>query len=104
MLLVSCMFGGDRAKAPLVLLTCFVCICICGFVPEAVDGGPIAFVNTGDRVRIDVKNRKLDLLVDDAELANRKKDFKPLSHKYKHGVLAKYTKVVGSASQGAVCC
>jgi dihydroxy-acid dehydratase len=49
-------------------------------------------------------NRKLDLLVDDEELAKRKKDFKPLAHKYKHGVLAKYTKVVGSASQGAVCC
>ena len=79
-------------------------LCVGHVAPEAVDGGPIAFVNNGDRVRIDVVNRKLDLLVDDAELANRKKDFKPLPHKYKHGVLAKYTKVVGSASQGAVCC
>jgi dihydroxy-acid dehydratase len=79
-------------------------LCVGHVAPEAVDGGPIAFINNGDRVRIDVKNRKLDLLVDDAELANRKKDFKPLPHKYKHGVLAKYTKLVGSASTGAVCC
>jgi dihydroxy-acid dehydratase len=79
-------------------------LCVGHVAPEAVDGGPIAFVKTGDRVRIDVGNRKLDLLVDDGELANRKKDFKPLTHKYKHGVLAKYTKVVGSASKGAVCC
>jgi dihydroxy-acid dehydratase len=79
-------------------------LCVGHVAPEAVDGGPIAFINNGDRVRIDVKNRKLDLLVDDAELANRKKDFNPLPHKYKHGVLAKYTKLVGSASKGAVCC
>jgi dihydroxy-acid dehydratase len=79
-------------------------LCVGHVAPEAVDGGPIAFVKTGDRVRIDVGNRKLDLLVDEVELANRKKDFKPLTHKYKHGVLAKYTKVVGSASKGAVCC
>jgi len=79
-------------------------LCVGHVAPEAVDGGPIAFIKNGDRVRIDVVNRKLDLLVDDEELAKRKKDFKPLAHKYKHGVLAKYTKVVGSASQGAVCC
>ena len=79
-------------------------LCVGHVAPEAVDGGPIAFINNGDKVRIDVKNRKLDLLVDDAELANRKKDFNPLPHKYKHGVLAKYTKLVGSASKGAVCC
>jgi dihydroxy-acid dehydratase len=79
-------------------------LCVGHVAPEAVDGGPIAFIKNGDKVRIDVKNRKLDLLVDDAELANRKKDFKPLPHKYNHGVLAKYTKLVGSASKGAVCC
>ena len=79
-------------------------LCVGHVAPEAVDGGPIAFIKNGDKVRIDVKNRKLDLLVDDAELANRKKDFNPLPHKYKHGVLAKYTKLVGSASKGAVCC
>ena len=79
-------------------------LCVGHVAPEAVDGGPIAFIKNGDKVRIDVKNRKLDLLVDDAELTNRKKDFNPLPHKYKHGVLAKYTKLVGSASKGAVCC
>ncbi len=79
-------------------------LCVGHVAPEAVDGGPIAFIKNGDKVRIDVKNRKLDLLVDDAEVANRKKDFNPLPHKYKHGVLAKYTKLVGSASKGAVCC
>jgi dihydroxy-acid dehydratase len=79
-------------------------LCVGHVAPEAVDGGPIAFIKNGDKVRIDVKNRKLDLLVDDAELANRKKDFNPLPHKYNHGVLAKYTKLVGSASKGAVCC
>ncbi|CAB4579199.1 unannotated protein [freshwater metagenome] len=79
-------------------------LCVGHVAPEAVDGGPIAFIKNGDRVRIDVINRKLDVLVDEAEMAKRKKDFKPLPHKYKHGVLAKYTKVVGSASKGAVCC
>jgi len=79
-------------------------LCVGHVAPEAVDGGPIAFIKNGDKVRIDVKNRKLDLLVDESELANRKKDFKPLPHKYNHGVLAKYTKLVGSASKGAVCC
>jgi dihydroxy-acid dehydratase len=79
-------------------------LCVGHVAPEAVDGGPIAFIKNGDRIRIDVINRKLDVLVDEAEMTKRKKDFKPLSHKYKHGVLAKYTKVVGSASKGAVCC
>jgi dihydroxy-acid dehydratase len=79
-------------------------LCVGHVAPEAVDGGPIAFIKNGDRVRIDVINRKLDVLVDDAEMTKRKKDFKPLPHKYKHGVLAKYTKMVGSASKGAVCC
>jgi len=79
-------------------------LCVGHVAPEAVDGGPIAFIKNGDKVRIDVKNRKLDLIVDESELANRKKDFKPLPHKYNRGVLAKYTKLVGSASSGAVCC
>ena len=79
-------------------------LCVGHVAPEAVDGGPIAFIKNGDRVRIDVINRKLDVLVDEVEMTKRKKDFKPLPHKYKHGVLAKYTKMVGSASKGAVCC
>ena len=78
-------------------------LCVGHVSPEAVDGGPIAFVKNGDRVRIDVKNRKLDLLVDEKEMADRRKSFKPLSHKYRRGVLAKYSKLVGSAAKGAVC-
>ena len=78
-------------------------LCVGHVSPEAVDGGPIAFVKNGDRVRIDVKNRKLDLLVDENEMAERRKSFKPLSHKYRRGVLAKYSKLVGSAAKGAVC-
>ncbi len=78
-------------------------LCVGHVAPEAVDGGAIAFVKDGDRVRIDITNRTLDLLVDSAELEKRKIGWKPLSHKYTRGVLAKYSKLVGSASKGAVC-
>jgi dihydroxy-acid dehydratase len=78
-------------------------LCVGHVAPEAVDGGPIAFVKDGDMVRIDIKARTLDLLVDPAELESRKVGWNPLPHKYKRGVLAKYSKTVGSASKGAVC-
>ncbi|NDA94687.1 MAG: dihydroxy-acid dehydratase [Actinobacteria bacterium] len=78
-------------------------LCVGHVAPEAVDGGPIAFIKDGDRIRIDTVNRTLDLLVDSAELEKRKAGWKPLPHKYTRGVLAKYCKVVGSASKGAVC-
>ena len=78
-------------------------LCVGHVSPEAVDGGPIAFVKNGDRVRIDTKARTLDLLVDGHEMIQRRKNFKPLTHKYRRGVLAKYSKLVGSASKGAVC-
>jgi dihydroxy-acid dehydratase len=78
-------------------------LCVGHVSPEAVDGGPIAFVKNGDRVRIDVKKRTLDLLVDESEMTERRKSFKPLTHKYRRGVLAKYSKLVGSAAKGAVC-
>ena len=78
-------------------------LCVGHVAPEAVDGGPIAFVKNGDRVRIDIKNRTLVLLVDEKEMTERKKNFKPISHKYRRGVLAKYSKLVGSAAKGAVC-
>ena len=78
-------------------------LCVGHVSPEAVDGGPIAFVKNGDRVRIDTKKRTLDLLVDEKELAQRRKNFTPLTHKYRRGVLAKYSKLVGSAAKGAVC-
>ena len=78
-------------------------LCVGHVAPEAVDGGPIALIENGDRIRIDTVNRKLDLLVDESVLAERKKSFKPIPHKYTSGVLHKYSKLVGSASKGAVC-
>ena len=57
----------------------------------------------GDLIRIDTKKRTLDLLVDENEMAQRRKNFQPVPHKFKRGVLAKYSKVVQSASKGAVC-
>ncbi|CPW45291.1 dihydroxy-acid dehydratase [Mycobacteroides abscessus] len=78
-------------------------LCVGHIAPEAVDGGPIAFVRDGDRIRLDVANGKLDLLVDEAEIAQRRKGFEPLPPRYKTGVLAKYTKLVQSAAVGAVC-
>ncbi|MCF8534595.1 MAG: dihydroxy-acid dehydratase [Candidatus Nanopelagicaceae bacterium] len=78
-------------------------LCVGHVAPEAVDGGPIAFIKDGDLVRINTVTRQLDLLVDEAELAERRKGFKPVPHKYTRGVLAKYAKLVGSASKGAVC-
>ena len=78
-------------------------LCVGHISPEAVDGGPIAFIKDGDLVRIDTIARTLDLLVDPAELEARKVGWVPLQHKYTRGVLAKFTKLVGSASKGAVC-
>ncbi len=78
-------------------------LCVGHISPEAVDGGPIAFIKDGDIVRIDTVKRTLDLLVDPAELESRKVGWVPLKHKYTRGVLAKFSKLVGSASKGAVC-
>ncbi|GAB6937240.1 dihydroxy-acid dehydratase [Isoptericola variabilis] len=77
-------------------------LCVGHIAPEAVDAGPIAFVRDGDRIRLDVAHKTLELLVDDAELAARRDGWAPLSHGYTRGVLAKYTKLVQSASTGAV--
>ncbi|MFG3619077.1 dihydroxy-acid dehydratase [Nocardia sp. NPDC047654] len=78
-------------------------LCVGHVAPEAVDGGPIAFVRHGDQIRLDVAAGTLDLLVDAEELARRREGWKPLPPRYTRGVLAKYTKLVGSASIGAVC-
>ncbi|WP_053205016.1 dihydroxy-acid dehydratase [Jiangella muralis] len=77
--------------------------CIGHVAPEAVDGGPIAFIENGDRVRLDLAARTLDLLVDDDELARRRAAWSPPAPKHQRGVLAKYAKLVGSAANGAVC-
>jgi dihydroxy-acid dehydratase len=78
-------------------------LCIGHVAPEAVDGGPVAFVRDGDRVRLDVVARTLDLLVDDAELAVRREGWSRPPAKHQRGVLAKYARLVGSAAAGAVC-
>ncbi|MFZ4486049.1 MAG: dihydroxy-acid dehydratase [Candidatus Nanopelagicales bacterium] len=78
-------------------------LCIGHVAPEAVDGGPIGLVRDGDRIRIDIPNRTLDLLVDEDEMVLRRVAFEPLPPRYTRGVLAKYAKLVGSASRGAVC-
>jgi len=78
-------------------------LCVGHVAPEASDGGAIALVKDGDRIRIDIKARTLDLLVDESELAKRMESFKPLPSRYTSGVLGKYVKLVGSASKGAVC-
>jgi dihydroxy-acid dehydratase len=78
-------------------------LCVGHIAPEAVDGGPIAFVRDGDLIRLDVANGRLDVLVDEAELAARAEGWVPPPPRYTTGVLAKYVKLVGSAAQGAAC-
>jgi dihydroxy-acid dehydratase len=78
-------------------------LCVGHVAPEAVDGGPIAFVRDGDKIRLDVAKGTLDVVVDKDEFEGRKAGFEPLPPVYKTGVLAKYTKLVGSAAVGAVC-
>jgi dihydroxy-acid dehydratase len=76
--------------------------CIGHVAPEAVDGGPIAFVRDGDRIKIDVANFGLDLLVDEAELAQRREGWKPNPPRYTSGVLGKYAKLAQGAEKGAI--
>jgi len=77
-------------------------LCIGHIAPEAVDAGPIAFVRDGDLIRVDIAARTLDLLVDEAELESRRSGWEPLPPRYTRGVLAKYSKLVRSAAEGAV--
>jgi dihydroxy-acid dehydratase len=69
--------------------------CIGHVAPEAAHGGPIAFVRDGDRIRLDMEARTLDVLIDDAELEARRADWKPRAPRYTRGVLAKYARLVG---------
>jgi dihydroxy-acid dehydratase len=78
-------------------------LCVGHIAPESVDGGPIAVVEDGDEIVLDVANRRLDVLVDDDVLAARRAAWKPLPTRYPRGVLAKYRQLVGSAAEGAVC-
>ncbi len=76
--------------------------CIGHVSPEAAVGGPIALVRTGDKIRIDIPGRKVDLLVDSAELKERRKSWKQPRPKFTGGVLARYMNSVTSASKGGV--
>ncbi|MDQ7993656.1 MAG: dihydroxy-acid dehydratase, partial [Propionicimonas sp.] len=76
--------------------------CIGHVAPEAVDGGPIAFVAEGDLIRIDVRNHTIDLLVDEPTLAARRADWKVPEPRYTSGVLAKYAVLAQGAEMGAI--
>ena len=76
--------------------------CIGHVAPEAVDGGPIAFVSDGDQIRVDVRQHTLDLLVDERELARRRASWSPNPPRYTSGVLGKYAKLVQGAETGAI--
>ena len=78
-------------------------LCIGHIAPEAADGGPIAFVRDGDRIRVDIAARTIDLLVDEAELEGRRDGWEPMAPKFTTGVLGKYAKLVHSAAEGAYC-
>ncbi|CAB4780205.1 MAG: dihydroxy-acid dehydratase [Actinobacteria bacterium] len=78
-------------------------LCIGHVAPEAVDGGPIAFVKDGDKIVVNVADRTLDVIIDEAELQARKAAWTAPGPKHERGVLAKYAKLVGSAAYGAVC-
>ena len=77
--------------------------CIGHISPEAAEGGPIALVEDGDKIRLDIPNRRLDLLIDDTQLEKRRSAWRIPGAKIKTGWLARYAKVVTSANTGAVC-
>lgn len=70
--------------------------------PEAAVGGPIALVHDGDRIRVDIPNNRLDVLLDDSELQARRKEWKPKQPKITSGYLARYAALVTSGNRGAV--
>jgi dihydroxy-acid dehydratase len=77
-------------------------MCIGHVAPEAANGGPIGLVRTGDRIRVDIPNRSIDVLVSEDELEERAGTWKPIDPRYTRGALAKYARLVGSAESGAV--
>jgi dihydroxy-acid dehydratase len=76
---------------------------IAHIAPEAAVGGPIALVRDGDTISLEVDSRRLDLDVEEDELARRREGWKAPQPRYEHGALAKYAKLVASASRGAIC-
>ncbi len=78
--------------------------CIGHISPEAMEGGPIAVLKTGDRLRIDIPKRKIEVIISDKELKERLAGWKKPSPKIRHGYLARYAKLVSSAGSGAIMC
>jgi dihydroxy-acid dehydratase len=76
--------------------------CVGHVSPEAAEGGPIAVVRNGDRILLDIKRRRVDLLVPDAEIKGRLARFKPPEPRVKRGYLALYSRTVSSAAEGAI--
>ncbi len=76
--------------------------CVGHIAPEAVDGGPIAFVADGDRIVVDIPSRRIDFDVDPAELERRRAEWKVPEPRYRTGVLAKFARLVSGAERGAV--
>jgi dihydroxy-acid dehydratase len=77
-------------------------MCIGYVSPESFVGGPLALVRNGDRIKIDAGKRRMDVLVDDIELAERRRAWKPRPPRHRAGALAKYARLVGQAPGGAV--
>lgn len=78
-------------------------LCIGHIAPEAAVGGPIALVEDGDIIRVDIANRSIDLQVSEDELAQRKANWQPVPPKFTGGVLGKFSQLVQSAAVGAHC-
>ena len=76
--------------------------CIGHISPEAMEGGAIAILKKGDKIRIDITNRKIDVLLSDAEIKERLNKWKPIEPKITKGYLARYARMVSSAAAGAV--
>jgi dihydroxy-acid dehydratase len=77
-------------------------ICVGHIAPEAAIGGPLGLLKDGDPIRIDADARRLDVLIDEAELARRRAVWTPPPARHKAGLLAKYAQGVGQADTGAV--
>lgn len=77
-------------------------ICVGHICPEAAKGGSIALIQNGDKIKIDIPKRKIELLVTEEELEARRKNLKPFELKVKSGYLAKYARNVQDASHGAI--
>jgi dihydroxy-acid dehydratase len=77
-------------------------MCIGHIAPEAAVGGPLALVQNGDRIRIDGQARKIEVLIDDAEMQRRKAAWRAPKPRHAAGLLAKYAALVGQADKGAV--